>query len=125
MSVGTRVRDSEHTCILQSMVLKNCPMMKLARKLKNTLMPCTGTAGQKSTANHQNLSLQHKMAVYGLQDSDGVLQAVTCPVVRVVSGCISLGTCKGSARCLQLTPESLLHVCLLTAPWDPGNIPAC
>lgn len=39
------VRSAVCTCILQSMVLKNCPMMKLARKLKNTLMPCTKAAG--------------------------------------------------------------------------------
>ena len=30
-----------NTCMLQSMVLKNWPMIKDARKLKNTLIPCT------------------------------------------------------------------------------------
>jgi len=39
-----REEDWINTCMLQSMVLKNWPMMKLARKLKNTLMPCTAHA---------------------------------------------------------------------------------
>ena len=39
-----REEDWINTCMLQSMVLKNWPMMKLARKLKKTLMPCTAHA---------------------------------------------------------------------------------
>lgn len=95
--------SGSHTCILQSMVLKNCPMMKLARKLKNTLMPCTQMADHAQHINHGKggkLFTPHRVVVpVPLAFSVGGA-GITCPVVRVWSGCISLGTCTGSARSL-------------------------
>ena len=112
-----------HTCILQSMVLKNCPMMKLAKKLKNTLMPCTQTAGHA-----QHLIQGRAETTHSQQDGDTCAllafsvggAGITCPVVRVWSGCISLGTCTGSARSLPCfgMPQSQ-HAGLISVSWRP------
>ena len=107
----------KHTCILQSMVLKNCPMMKLAKKLKNTLMPCTERSVMLSTAKQiRTSSAKHNRAHDGLQKSEKGCNALPVQLYGFGAGASHWAPAKavqGVSHCLNaLTLSMQGYVCI-------------